>query len=75
MTSLQSGFADNVGRGGSDLKSWRLTVEKYLSAPFLLFPPFFVKSSQLICCLQASRPNDEWPFLLYLATSPLYKDL
>lgn len=67
MASLHSGIVGNVGTGGWDDSSCRLTVEKYLSAPFL-FPPFcfLLESSQLTACLPLSRPNEELPFLLYL---------
>lgn len=72
VPSLHSGIVGNAGTGGSDLSSWRLTVEKYLSAAaaFFLSPPFCFlfdsDSSQLTPCLRGSRPKDELPFLLYL---------
>lgn len=67
MSLLHSGALGNVGAGGSDLSSWRLTVEKYRSAAaFFLSFCFLFGSSQLTTCLRGSRPKDELPFLLYL---------
>lgn len=70
VASTRSGIVGNVGTGGSDLSSWRLTAEKYLSAAFFLSRPFCFlfdsDSSQLTPCLRGSRPKDELPFLLYL---------
>lgn len=75
MVSL-SGIVGNAGTEGSDLSSWRLTVEKYLPAAFFLsalFCFFDSDSSQLTSCLRGSRPNDELPFLLYLEHKPTFK--
>lgn len=79
MASLHSGIIGNVGAGGSDLSSWRLTAEKYLSAALFLSPPFCFffdsDSSQRSPCLRGSRPKDELPFLLYLENTEFKNDL
>lgn len=67
VSSLASRITGNAGTGGWDDSSWRLTVEKYLSAPFLLAPfDFLLESSQVISCLPGCKPKEELPFRLYL---------
>lgn len=67
MTSLDSRITGNAETGGWDDSNCRVTVEKYLSAPFLLAPfDFLLESSQVTSCLPGCKPREELPFLLYL---------